>query len=105
MARQIVMACATLCAMAMAAMIATVFTWMTVPERIVYRESSPARSDTNPVEAREHGQSYFLTTAQKQELDAVRNRTRLVMTGGFVTAFLSIVVGAAARLKIKSPPA
>jgi hypothetical protein len=105
MARYALLACIVLGAMAMAAMTATVFTWMTVPERIVYRESSRARSDANPVEVTEHGQSYFLTTAQKQELDSVRNRTPLVMLGGFVTAFLAIVVGAAARLRIKSPPA
>jgi len=84
-------------------MTVTVFTWMTVPERIVYRESSRARSEINPIEVREHGQSYFLTIAQKQELDAVRNRTPLVMLGGFVTAFLAIVIGAAARLRMKTP--
>jgi hypothetical protein len=89
--------------MAIAAMTVTVFTWMTVPERIVYRESSPARSDTNPVEVKEHGQSYYLTTSQKQELDDVRNRTPFVMIGGFLTAFVAIVVGAAARLRMKTP--
>jgi len=103
MARHIVLVCAILCAIAIAAMTVTAFTWMTVPARIVYRESSPAPSDTNPVEVREHGQSYFLTTAQKQELDAVRARTPVVMLAGFVTAFLAIVVGAAARLRMRTP--
>ena len=102
MARHIVLACAILCAMAIAAMTVTVFTWMTVPERIVYRESSPAPSDSNPVEVKEHGQSHFLTIGQKQELDAIRTRTPLVMLGGFVTAFLAIVVGAVARLRMRT---
>jgi len=103
MARHILSACIILGALAMVAMIATVFTWMIVPERIVYRESSPARSDAYSVEVREHGHSYFLTAAQKQEIDGVRNRTPEVMLGGFVTAFLAIVVGAAARLRVKKP--
>jgi hypothetical protein len=105
MARYVLLACVILGALAMAAMTATVFIWMTVPERIVYRESSPARSDAFPVEVQEHGHSYFLTPVQKQELDGVRNRTPIVMFSGFVTAFVAIVVGAAARLKIKGPAA
>ncbi|HEY2845856.1 MAG TPA: hypothetical protein VGJ09_19505 [Bryobacteraceae bacterium] len=105
MARTILLACTILGAVAMATMIATVFIWMTVPDSIVYRQSSPARSEVYSVEVQEHGHSYFLTPAQKASLDGIRNRTPIVMFAAFATAFLAIVVGAAARLKIKSPPA
>jgi hypothetical protein len=105
MARYVLLACVILGAMAMAAMTATVFIWMTVPDRIVYRESSPARSDAHSVEVREHGHSYFLTPGQKLELEGVRNRTPVVVFGGFAAAFLATVVGAAARLRIRTPPA
>jgi hypothetical protein len=105
MARYVLRVCVILGAMAMAAMTATVFLWMTVPERIVYRESSPERTGHYSVEVREHGRSHFLTPAQKLELDGVRNRTPVVMFGGFATAFLAVIVGAAARLRIRNPPA
>ena len=85
----------------MATMIATVFIWMTVPESIVYRQSSATQSETYSVEVKEHGHSYFITPPQKQELDGVRNRTPVVMFGGFAIAFLTIVVGAAARLNMR----
>jgi hypothetical protein len=102
MPRVVLVACILLGAAAMAMMIATVFIWMTVPDRIVYRDSSPARTEVYSIEVKEHGQSYFLTPAQKQELDGVRNRTPLVMFGGFATAFLTIVIGSAARLRIRA---
>jgi Mn2+/Fe2+ NRAMP family transporter len=105
MARFALLACIVLGAAAMAAMTVGVFTWMTVPSRIVYRESSPAQSDSHSVEVREHGQSYYLTPAQKRELDRVRTRTPVIMLGGFVVVFLAIVAGAAARLRIKGPAA
>ena len=103
MARHVLTACIILGGLAMAAMTAMVFMWMTVPVRIVYRESSPILTDVYRVEVREHGHSHFITPAQKQKLDQVRNGTPVVVFGGFTTAFLTIVVGAAARLRIKGP--
>ena len=101
MARRVFFACVILGAVTMAAMIATVFVWMTVPETIIYRQSSSVPSDAYNAEVKEHGHSYFITQAQKQELDGIRKRTPIVMFGGFAIAFLTIVVGAAARLKMK----
>ena len=35
--------------------------WMTVPERIVYRESSPVQTPAFSVEVKQHGTSFFVT--------------------------------------------
>jgi hypothetical protein len=90
--------------LAFLAMLTVTVAWMTVPERIVYRESSPVKSEVSSVEVREHGQSYYLTVEQKQALDRVRSSTPIVWFVGFAVAFLSIVAGAAALLKMKDPP-
>jgi len=65
MARRVFFACVILGAVTMAAMIATVFVWMTVPETIIYRQSSSVASDAYSAEVKEHGHSYFITPAQK----------------------------------------
>src|SRR5262245_29618961 len=74
--------------------------WMSVPAPIVYRESSGVRTDLYSIEVREHGQSFFLTLQQKKELDAVRNNTPVFWFGGLGVAVLSILIGAAALLRM-----
>jgi hypothetical protein len=90
--------------LAMLAMVAVTLMWMTAPTRIFYRESSPVRTDAYSVEVKEHGSSYFLTSQQKRELDGVRSATPIVWFGGFGIAFVAIIVGAAALLKMKDQP-
>ena len=100
MARYVLVGCIVLGILVMVAMVATVYTWMTVPDKIVYQESSSTRTEVYSVEVQEHGQSHFLTPAQKQRLDGVRDGTPVTMSAGFAAAFLAIVVGAVARFRI-----
>jgi hypothetical protein len=81
-------------------MVIVTLMWMVVPQRIVYQESSPQPAGAYVIEVREHGQSYFLTPDQKRTLDWVRSTTPIVWFGGFGTAFLATIVGAAAWLKM-----
>jgi hypothetical protein len=82
-------------------MLTVTLMWMTVPVRIIYRESSQVRTEPYTAEVREHGHSYYLTSDQKQTLDRVRTSTPIVWFGGFGTAFIATIVGAAALLKMK----
>jgi hypothetical protein len=74
--------------------------WMTVPERIVYRESSPVHTSASYIEVKQHGTSFFVTPSQKQTLDRISSGTPWVWFGGFAVAVAAILVGAAARLRL-----
>ena len=87
-------------ALAFLAMLAATVIWMTVPERIVYRESSPVQTSASSVEVKQHGTSFFVTPSQKQTLDSISNNTPRVWFGGFAVAVAAILVGAAARLRL-----
>lgn len=87
-------------ALAFLAMLAATVIWMTVPERIVYRESSPVQTAAFSVEVKQHGTSFFVTPPQKQTLDRISNGTPWVWFGGFAVAVAAILVGAAARLRL-----
>ena len=53
------------------AMLAVTGIWMNVPNRIVYQESSPERTERYPIEVMEQGKAYFVTPEQKQTLDRI----------------------------------
>lgn len=88
----------------MLAMMISTAVWMTVPTRIVYRESSLVETEKRSVEVRQHGTSYFVTPAQKQTLDRIYEWTPIVWFGGLGVAVLSILAGAAAKLRLMSVP-
>jgi hypothetical protein len=87
-------------ALAFLAMLAATVIWMTVPERIVYRESSPVQTPAFNVEVKQHGTSFFVTPAQKKTLDRISSATPWVWFGGFAVVVAAILVGAAARLRL-----
>ena len=86
--------------LAFLAMLAATVIWMTVPERIVYRESSPVQTPASSVEVKQHGTSFFVMPSQKQTLDRISNGTPWVWFGGFAVAVAAILAGAAARLRL-----
>src|SRR5712664_2041794 len=100
MSRRIFVAAVVAGTLAFLAMIATTAIWMTVPVRIIYRESSGVRTDAASVEVVEHGSSFFLTPAQKKTVDMVRNGTPWVWFGSLGIAVVAILTGAAALLRI-----
>jgi hypothetical protein len=87
-------------ALAFLAMLAATAIWMTVPERIVYRESSPVQTPASSVEVKQHGTSFFVTPSQKETLDRISTGMPWVWFGGFAVAVAAILVGAAARLRL-----
>jgi hypothetical protein len=87
-------------ALAFLAMLAVTVIWMTVPERIVYRDSSPVQTAAFSVEVKQHGTSFFVTPSQKETLDRITSGTPWVWFGGFAVAVAAILVGAAARLRL-----
>jgi hypothetical protein len=87
-------------ALAFLAMLTATVIWMTVPERIVYRESSPVQTPAFSVEVKQHGTSFFVTPKQKKTLDRIAGSTPAVCFGGFGVAVAAIMVGAAARLRL-----
>jgi hypothetical protein len=89
--------------LAFLAMLAATAIWMTVPERIVYRESSPVQTPAYNIEVKQHGASFFVTPSQKETLDRISNGTPWVWFGGFAVAVAAILVGAAARLRLPAP--
>jgi ammonia channel protein AmtB len=89
--------------LAFLAMLAVTVIWMTVPERIVYRESSPVQTSAFRIEVKQHGTSFFVTPAQKETLDRISSGTPWIWFGGFAIAVAAIVVGAAARLRLRAP--
>ncbi len=89
--------------LAFLAMLAVTVIWMTVPERIVYRESSPVQTAAFSIEVKQHGTSFFVTPSQKETLDRISNGTPRVWFGGLAVAVVAIVVGALARLRLPAP--
>lgn len=81
-------------------MLAVTVIWMTIPERIVYRESSPVQTHTFSVEVKQHGTSYFVTPAQKKTLDRITNGTPIVWFSSFAVAVVAFLVGSGARLRL-----
>ena len=100
MSRGVLLGAVVVGAIAFLAMLAVTVIWMTVPERIVYRESSPVQTPASSVEVKQHGTSYFVTSAQKETLDRITTYTPWVWFGGFAVAVAAILVGAAARLRL-----
>ena len=103
MSRGILLGVVAVGGLAFLAMLAATVIWMTVPERIIYRESSPVQTPAFSVEVKQHGTLFFVTPSQKKTLDRVRNGTPWVWFGGFAVAVASILVGAAARLRQPAP--
>ena len=103
MSRIILLTAVVFGALAFLAMLAVTMIWMTVPQRIVYRESSPVRTPAFSVEVKQHGTLYFLTPAQKKTLDRITIGTPIVWFGSLAVAVLAILVGAAARLRLPDP--
>ena len=62
-------------ALAFLAMLAATMIWMTAPERIIYRESSPVQTAASSVEVKQHGTSFFVTSTQKETLDPIATYT------------------------------
>ncbi len=100
MSRRILLAAVVVGALAFLAMLAATVIWMTVPERIVYQESSPVQTSAFSVEVKQHGKSYFVTPGQKKKLDRITNGTPTVWFSSLAVAMLAILVGAGARLRL-----
>jgi len=100
MSRRILLAAVVVGALAFLAMLAVTVIWMTVPERIVYQESSPLRTPAFSVEVRQHGRSYFVTPGQKKTLDRITKGAPIVWFGSLAVAVLAVLVGAGARLRL-----
>ena len=92
--------CAALAALCFIAMLAVTAIWMYVPTRIVYRESSPVRTEVYAIEVREHGQAYFVTQKQKYILDLIRSYTSIIWFSCFGYLFLFVMFGGFARLRL-----
>ena len=71
MSRSILLTAVVVGALAFLAMLAVTVIWMTVPERIIYWESSAVQTSVFSVEVKQHGTSYFVTPAQKETLDRI----------------------------------
>ena len=102
MSRRILLAAAILGGLAFLAMCAVTAIWMTIPERIVYQESSPVKTTGFSVEVKQHGTSYFVTPEQKKTLDRITKGTPMVWFGSLAVAVVAILVGAGARLRLPS---
>jgi hypothetical protein len=61
----------TIAGLCLVAMLAVTGIWMNVPNRIIYQESSPVRTERYSIEVMEHGKAYFVTPEQKQTLDRI----------------------------------
>lgn len=100
MTRGILWAAAAAGAIAFLVMLTATAVWMTVPERIIYRESSATPTPDFSVEVKQHGTSFFVTPAQKKTLDRITDGTPVVWFGALGVAVAAILVGAAARLRL-----
>ena len=100
MSRGVLLGTVAVGALAFLAMLAATVIWMTAPERIVYRESSPVPMSAFSVEVKQQGTSFFVTPSQRETLDRISNGTPWVWFGGFAVAVTAILVGAAARLRL-----
>ena len=98
--RRVLLGAVVVGALAFLAMLAVTVIWMTVPEKIVYRDSSPVQTAAFSVEVTQHGTSFFVTPSQKETLDHISKSTPWVWFGGFAVAVAAILVGAAARLRL-----
>ena len=78
MSRGILLAAVVVGTFAFLAMLAVTVIWMTVPEKIIYRESSSVQTPTFSIEVKQHGTSFFVMTAQKKTLDRITNGTPVV---------------------------
>ncbi len=81
-------------------MLAVTGSWMYVPTRIIYQESSQVRTETYPIEVKEHGHSYFLTLKQKYVVDLVRSSTPIIWFSCFGYLFLFTACGGFQRLRL-----
>ena len=100
MSRRVLLAAVVVGTLAFLAMLAVTVIWMTVPERIVYQESSRVRTLEFSVEVKQHGESYFVTAEQKRMLDRITEGTPIVWFSSLAIAVLAIMVGAIARLRL-----
>jgi len=100
MSRFTLLAAVVVGALAFLAMIAATVIWMTIPERIIYQESSAVQTPPFDVEVKQHGRSYFVTAGQKKTLDRITDGTPTVWFSSLAVAVLAILVGAAARLRL-----
>jgi hypothetical protein len=90
----------TLAALCLLAMLAVTIIWMHVPTRIIYQESSQAWTEANPIEVKEHGQSYFLTPGQQRTIDLIRFYTPIIWFSCFGYLFLFTACGGFGRLRL-----
>ncbi len=100
MARYVFLSAVVIRLVALLAMGAVTYLWFTVADRIVYRESAPAPSAQHSVEVRQHGRSYYVTPAQKATLDRLDFAMPVVWLGGVAVSVISVLVAAAARLRM-----
>jgi len=100
MSRRILLAAVAAGSMAFLGMLTATIIWMTVPEKIVYQQASPVPTAAFTVEVKQHGTSFFVTPAQKATLDRIATATPIVWFGCLAIAFIAILVGAAARLRL-----
>jgi hypothetical protein len=90
----------TIAALCLIALLAVTGIWMSVPTRIVYQESSPVKTELDPIEVREHGHPYFITPAQKQRLDRIRFYTPIIWFSCFGYLYLFTAFGGFERLRL-----
>ena len=90
----------TIAALCLVAMVLVTLAWMYLPIRIVYQESSLVKTETYPIEVKEHGHSYFLTPGQKQVIDLIRFYTPIIWFTCFGYLFLFTAWGGFARLRL-----
>jgi hypothetical protein len=100
MSRSVLLSAVVVGVLAFLAMLVATLIWMTVPERIVYQESSPVQTSEFSVEVKQHGTSYFVTPAQKETLDRITHGTPIVWFSSLALAVVAILVGAGARLRL-----
>ena len=100
MSRSILLAAVVVGALAFLTRLAVTVIWMTVPEKIIYQESSLVRTPAFSVEVEQHGTSYFVTPAQKETLDRITNEASIVWFSSLGVAVIAILVGAGARLRL-----
>ena len=100
MSRGILLGAVVVGVLAFLTMLAVTTIWMTVPERIVYQQSSPLQTPAFSIEVKQHGTSFFVKPSQKKTLDRITSGTPWVWFGSFAVAVAAILVGAAARLRL-----
>ena len=106
MSRRILLTAVAAGSLAFLAMLAATIIWMTIPERIVYHQSSPVPTAAFSIEVKQHGTSFFVTPTQKETLDRIAAATPIVWFSSLAIVFVAILVGAAARFRLptSTPP-